>query len=80
VRALSQDALLLVPGVGAQGAQAVTALQVGGNKTGDNAIVPVSREILYASSGTDFAAAARAATEKRARDLWMQQEPTHAGR
>ena len=31
VRALSEDVLLLVPGVGAQGAQAATALQLGGN-------------------------------------------------
>lgn len=80
VRDLSEDVLLLVPGVGAQGAEARAALELGGNQAGDNAIVPVSREILYASSGADFAAAARTATERRARELWTEHEPTHAGR
>jgi orotidine-5'-phosphate decarboxylase len=80
VRALSEDVLLLVPGVGAQGADAETALLFGGNRRGDNAIVPISREIMYASPGADFADAARTATEKRARELWMEHEPTNAGR
>jgi orotidine-5'-phosphate decarboxylase len=80
VRELSAEVLLLVPGVGTQGAQAATALQLGANKTGDNAIVPVSREILYASPGTDFATAARIATAKRAQDLWMESEPANASR
>lgn len=80
VRALSEDVLLLVPGVGAQGAQAAAALQAGGNRSGDNAIVPVSRDILYASSGADFAEAARNASERRARELWLEHEPTRAGR
>lgn len=80
VRALSEDVLLLVPGVGAQGAQAAAALQLGANSNGDNAIVPVSRDILYASSEADFAVAARHATERRARELWLEHEPTHANR
>lgn len=80
VRALSEDVLLLVPGVGAQGAQATAALQLGGNRAGDNAIVPVSRDILYASASADFAEAARSATQRRARELWLEREPTHAGR
>ncbi len=80
VRALSEDVLLLVPGVGAQGGQAAATLQLGGNRSGDNAIVPVSRDILYASSGKDFAAAARGAAEGRARELWLEYEPTHSGR
>jgi orotidine-5'-phosphate decarboxylase len=79
VRDFSEEVLLLVPGVGAQGAEANTALQLAGNHRGDNALFPVSREILYASSGDDFAWAARAATMKRARELWMEHEFPHAG-
>lgn len=75
VRALSQDALLLVPGVGAQGAESSTALRLGANRRGDNAIFPISREILYASSGPDFAEAARAVAAVRARELWAGDEP-----
>jgi orotidine-5'-phosphate decarboxylase len=80
VRDLSEEALLLVPGVGAQGAEANTALRLGGNHRGDNAIIPMSREILYASSGHDFARAARAATSKHAHEVWAKHESPHAGR
>jgi orotidine-5'-phosphate decarboxylase len=80
VRGLSQEALLLVPGVGAQGADANTALQLGGNHRGDNAIFPVSREILYASSSHDFAQSARTVTMSRARELWTEHECDHADR
>jgi orotidine 5'-phosphate decarboxylase subfamily 2 len=80
VRAISEEALLLVPGVGAQGAEANRALQLAVNHRGDNALFPVSREILYASSTGDFALAARAATLARARELWIDHEFPHAGR
>jgi orotidine 5'-phosphate decarboxylase subfamily 2 len=80
VRALSDELLLLVPGVGAQGADANTALQLGGNHRGDNAIFPVSREILYASSESNFADAARAVTTRLARQFWMGHGASDAGR
>lgn len=63
VRALGEDLVLLVPGVGAQGANASEALQAGANAHGQNALIAVSRDILYASSGADFADAARVAAE-----------------
>jgi orotidine-5'-phosphate decarboxylase len=54
---------LLIPGVGAQGGDAVATVKAGwrsaaGQTTGP-IIVNSSRAILYASSGADFAAAAR---------------------
>jgi orotidine-5'-phosphate decarboxylase len=63
VRALVGDMPLLVPGVGAQGADVVQAVQSGQSKAGSGLIISSSRAILYASPGADFAAAARAATE-----------------
>lgn len=70
VRALDQDAILLVPGVGAQGASAGEAVALGANKRGENALVSVSREILYASSGDDFAQAAQRMAQNRAEETW----------
>jgi orotidine-5'-phosphate decarboxylase len=55
---------LLVPGVGAQGGDVAQAVQNGQTADGRGLIISSSRGILYASSGEDFATAARAATEK----------------
>jgi orotidine-5'-phosphate decarboxylase len=52
---------ILVPGIGAQGGDAVTVAAVGATMDGTGLIVSSSRAILYASSGDDFADAARAA-------------------
>ena len=64
VRALAPTLPLLIPGVGAQGGDAVATIRAGhraqaGVTTGA-VIVNSSRAVLYASSGEDFAAAARA--------------------
>lgn len=48
------DVSLLVPGVGAQGAAAATVMPV----VHTNAVIPVSRQILGASNGPDYAEAA----------------------
>jgi orotidine-5'-phosphate decarboxylase len=55
---------LLVPGVGAQGGDVAQAVQNGQTAAGSGLIISSSRGILYASSGEDFATAARAATQK----------------
>ncbi len=60
VRALVGDLPLLVPGVGAQGGDIAATVQAGRDSTGYGMAVNSSRAILYASSGTDFADAARA--------------------
>jgi orotidine-5'-phosphate decarboxylase len=64
VRALVGDMALLVPGVGAQGADVAQAVRSGQTADGTGLIISSSRAILYASQGEDFASAARAATEK----------------
>ena len=60
VRALAPTVPLLIPGVGAQGGDAHATVKAGSTANG-MAVINSSRAILYASSGTDFAQAARAA-------------------
>jgi orotidine-5'-phosphate decarboxylase len=62
VRALVGDMPLLVPGVGAQGGDVEQVVRHGRTRSGTGLIVSSSRAILYASTGEDFAQAARAAT------------------
>jgi orotidine-5'-phosphate decarboxylase len=50
---------LLIPGVGAQGGSVKAAVQYGCDLKGEMAIINVSRSILYASGGEDFAESAR---------------------
>ncbi len=58
VRALAPTLPLLIPGVGAQGGDALATVKAGWRATAP-IIVNSSRAILYASAGADFAAAAR---------------------
>ncbi len=58
VRALAPTLPLLIPGVGAQGGDAAATVQAGWRPDGPIA-VNSSRAILYASSGDDYADAAR---------------------
>ena len=58
VRALAPTLPLLIPGVGAQGGDAVATVQAGWRHNAP-IIVNSSRAILYASQGDDFVAAAR---------------------
>ena len=62
VRAIAGAMPFLVPGVGAQGADVRAAIEAGQSADGRGLIVSSSRSIIHASSGADFAAAARAAT------------------
>jgi orotidine-5'-phosphate decarboxylase len=62
VRAITGAMPLLLPGVGAQGADIRAAVAAGQSADGRGLIVSSSRAIIHASSGVDFAAAARAAT------------------
>ena len=63
VRAIAPDHFLLVPGVGAQGGD-LAAICWYGLTRDCGLLVNTSRSILYASSGPDFAEAARAEAEK----------------
>ncbi|MBS0390581.1 MAG: orotidine-5'-phosphate decarboxylase [Proteobacteria bacterium] len=60
VRLLAPHVPLLIPGVGAQGGDAVATVRAGLRADGP-IIVNSSRAVLYASDGADFATAARSA-------------------
>jgi orotidine-5'-phosphate decarboxylase len=62
VRAITGNMPFLVPGVGAQGADIRAAVDSGQDAQGAGLIVSSSRAILHASSGANFATAARAAS------------------
>jgi orotidine-5'-phosphate decarboxylase len=64
VRALIGDMPILVPGVGAQGGDVAAVARNGKNAHGTGLIISSSRAILYASSGADFADAARGEAQK----------------
>jgi orotidine-5'-phosphate decarboxylase len=63
VRAAVGDLPLLVPGVGAQGGDIEATVAAGRDSSGFGMVINSSRAILYASRGSDFAAAASAAAE-----------------
>jgi orotidine-5'-phosphate decarboxylase len=54
---------ILIPGVGAQGGDLEASVRAGVDAHGERALLAVSRSILYAGSGSDFAD--MAATEAR---------------
>jgi orotidine-5'-phosphate decarboxylase len=64
VRALVGDMTILVPGVGAQGGDVAAVIRNGKNSQGSGLIISSSRAILHASSGADFADAARREAQK----------------
>ena len=68
VRAVAPTLPLLIPGVGAQGGDAVATVRAGW-RPGAPIIVNSSRAILYASSAEDFAEAARREALKTAETL-----------
>lgn len=60
------DMPFLIPGIGAQGGDLATTINYGADKKGERTVINSSRQIIYASSGKDFAEAARrAASELR---------------
>ena len=61
VRQIGGDRLILVPGIGAQEGDLSAAVKAALRSDGRGAIISVSRAILFASSGADFAEAGRAA-------------------
>jgi orotidine-5'-phosphate decarboxylase len=73
VRALAPTLPLLIPGVGAQGGDAAATVRAGWRADGP-IVVNSSRAILYASSGDDFAQAAREEA-RRTRDLLAASRP-----
>lgn len=68
VRAIAPQLPLLIPGVGAQGGDAVATVRAGWRPDAP-IVVNSSRAILYASAGDDFADAARGAAMKTREQL-----------
>ncbi len=60
---------LLVPGIGTQGGDVEAAVSAGINASRSGLVVNASRSVLYASRGTDFEAAARAAVVSLRNDI-----------
>jgi orotidine-5'-phosphate decarboxylase len=71
LRQLVPDTVFLVPGVGAQGGDLQGVLKEGRSRDGHGILVNVSRQVLYASSNSDFADAAR----EQARKLVDEMKP-----
>jgi orotidine-5'-phosphate decarboxylase len=63
IRGRVGDLPLLVPGVGAQGGDVAKVMANGKTAAGTGLVISSSRAILYASSGEDFAGAARKAAQ-----------------
>ena len=61
IRQRCPDMPLLIPGIGAQGGDLAKAVRYGIDANGEKAIITASRQVIYASKGDDFAAAAREA-------------------
>lgn len=64
VRAIVGDMPILIPGVGAQGGDLEKTIAAGKNSRSQGMIINSSRGIIFASSGDDFAEAARRETLK----------------
>ena len=64
VRGIAPNLPLLIPGLGAQKGDAEATVKAGVDANGVGAIINSSRSIIFASSGEDFAEAARAKTRE----------------
>ncbi len=64
IRQLCPQMHLLIPGIGAQGGDLEWAVRHGTDGRGQKAIFSSSRQILYASRGSDYARAARQAADQ----------------
>ena len=78
VRAIAPEMPFLLPGVGAQAADLKAAVAAGQSAEGTGLIVSSSRAIIHASSGEDFATAARAAALALRDDINMARKRSDA--
>lgn len=74
LRQIASHLPFLIPGVGAQGGNLDAAVAYGAAADGVGPVINSSRGIIYASSGSDFAAAARAAALKMRDSINVQRE------
>jgi orotidine-5'-phosphate decarboxylase len=80
IRQLCPDMTFLLPGVGAQGADVAAAVRNALDEGGGGFIIVSSRQILYASSGRDYAQAARRAAQALRDEINRQREVALASR
>jgi orotidine-5'-phosphate decarboxylase len=80
IRQLCPDLTFLLPGVGAQGADVAAAVRNALDEGGGGFIITSSRQILYASSGKDYAQAARRAAQALRDEINRQREVALASR
>jgi orotidine-5'-phosphate decarboxylase len=64
VRQLAPDVPILLPGIGAQAGDLEGSVQAGADAQGGNLLVSASRSIMFASSSSDWQAAARAEADR----------------
>lgn len=64
VRALVGDLPILIPGIGTQGGEVAATVKAGQDSRGWGMIISASRSIIFASRESNFAEAAREATEQ----------------
>ena len=64
IRQICPEMPLLIPGIGAQGGDLASTVKHGIDAHGEKAVIAVSRQILYASKGKDFAQAARKSAQE----------------
>jgi orotidine-5'-phosphate decarboxylase len=69
IRRICSEMPILIPGIGAQGGDLASTVKNGIDAQGEKAIISVSRQILYASTGKDFAQAARSRAQKLRNDI-----------
>jgi len=69
IRKIVPEMPLLIPGIGKQGGDLKSAVRDGCDKDGKLAIINASRSIIYASSGKDFADAARREAKKLVEEM-----------
>ena len=64
IRRVVGDMPILIPGLGAQAGEAEATVKAGKDSRNQGMVINSSRGIIFASSGEDYAEAARAATQK----------------
>jgi orotidine-5'-phosphate decarboxylase len=69
VRRMVSDMPILIPGVGKQGGDLKSVIKFGCDKKGQLAVINASRSIIYASSGKDFAEAARSEAKRMVAEM-----------
>lgn len=69
IRKIIKDMPVLIPGIGAQGGDLESTVKNGLDSRKEGIIISSSRGIIFASSGSDFAEAARQETEKLTEEI-----------